>query len=309
MKRFIARKKVNYGKIKMIIILITILISTTLLIKIFKESPNIDIDIANNLISDSLNYSNDLSFLDIINFNLSGPETILESTFSGIEMAKDIKKVYSDNGNDKNNNDKVNNTKKEPILYIFNTHQTEEYVSSSLANYNITPTVYMAGNILKQELEKYNVYSVVEDENIKTVLNEHNWDYKDSYSASRLWLERTREKYPTIKYYLDLHRDSVSLTVNINNKSYARIMYVLGMNYDGYENNEALMVKLNEYTKEKYPGLSRDILYARKNTFNQDFSGNVFLIEVGGNNNNFNEVYNSILALAEIIGNVIGREN
>lgn len=307
MKRFIARKRVNYNKIKMVLILIIILVSTMLSIKIFKGSPNIDI--ANNLISDSLNYSNDLSFLDIINFNLSGPETILKSTFSGVEMAEDIKKVYSDNNDNKENNDKVNDSKKEPILYIYNTHQTEEYVSSSLANYNITPTVYMAGNILKQELEKYNVYSVVEDENIKTVLNEHGWSYKDSYSASRLWLERTKERYPTIKYYLDLHRDSVSLTANINNKSYARIMYVLGMNYDGYENNEALMVKLNEYTKEKYPGLTRDILYAKKNTFNQDFSGNVFLIEVGGNNNNFNEVYNSVLALAEIIGNVVGSDN
>ncbi len=307
MKRFIARKRVNYNRIKLIVLLMIILVSTILSIKIFKGSPNIDI--ANNLISDSLNYSNDLSFLDIINFNLSGPETILKSTFSGVEMVEDIKKVYSDSGDNKENNDKVNDNKNEPILYIYNTHQTEEYISSSLANYNITPTVYMAANILKQELEKYNVYSVVEDENIKTVLNENGWSYKDSYSASRLWLERTKEKYPSIKYYLDLHRDSVSLTTNINNKSYARIMYVLGMNYDGYENNEALMVKLNDYTKEKYPGLSRDILYAKKNTFNQDFNENVFLVEVGGNNNNFNEVYNSVLALAEIIGNVIGSEN
>ena len=307
MKRFIARKRVNYNRIKLIALLIIILVGTMLTIKIFKGSPNIDI--ANNLISDSLNYSNDLSFLDIINFNLSGPETILKSTFSGVEMVEDIKKVYSDSGDNKENNDKVNDNKKDPILYIYNTHQTEEYVSSSLVNYNITPTVYMAANILKQELEKYNVYSVVEDENIKKVLNEHNWVYKDSYSASRLWLERAKEKYPSIKYYLDLHRDSVSLTANINNKSYARIMYVLGMNYDGYENNEALMVKLNDYTKEKYPGLTRDILYAKKNTFNQDFNENVFLVEVGGNNNNFNEVYNSVIALAEIIGNVIGSEN
>ena len=242
--------------------------------------------------------------MDIINFNLKGPESIIENTFATVINEKNIK----NNSEIKENKDK-NIVKTDPILYIYNTHQTEEYVSSSLANYNITPTVYMAANILKKELEKYNVYSVVEDENIKMVLNEHGWSYNNSYNASRLWLERTKERYPTIKYYLDLHRDSVSLNVNINNKSYARIMYVLGMNYDGYENNEALMVKLNEYTKEKYPGLSRDILYAKKNTFNQDFSGNVFLIEVGGNNNNFNEVYNSVLALAEIIGNVIGSEN
>ena len=69
MKRFIARKRVNYNKIKIVLILITIFLSTMLSIKIFKGNPNIDI--ANNLISDSLNYSNDLSFLDIINFNLS----------------------------------------------------------------------------------------------------------------------------------------------------------------------------------------------------------------------------------------------
>ena len=281
--------------------LIIVCISIGLTIKLMKISND---KIANNLFSNSLNYSNDLDFLDIINFNLKGPESIIENTFATVIDEKNIK-----NNSEINENEDKNIVKNEPILYIYNTHQTEEYVSSSLANYNITPTVYMAGNILKQELEKYNVYSVVEDENIKTVLNEHGWVYKDSYSASRLWLEKTKEKYPSIKYYLDLHRDSVSITANINNKSYARIMYVLGMNYDGYEKNEALMVKLNEYTKEKYPGLSRDILYAKKNTFNQDFSGNVFLIEVGGNNNNFNEVYNSVLALAEIIGNVIGSEN
>ena len=168
-------------------LLIIILVSTMLSIKIFKGSPSIDI--ANNLISDSLNYSNDLSFLDIINFNLSGPETILKSTFSGIEMAEDIKKVYSDNGDNNDNNDKVNDSKKEPILYIYNTHQTEEYVSSSLANYNITPTVYMAANILKKELEKYNVYSVVEDENIKMVLNEEYMNYRRKHPRCRFCRE------------------------------------------------------------------------------------------------------------------------
>ena len=58
MKRFIARKRVNYNRIKLIVLLMIILVSTILSIKIFKGSPNIDI--ANKLISDSLNYSNEL---------------------------------------------------------------------------------------------------------------------------------------------------------------------------------------------------------------------------------------------------------
>lgn len=291
-KRFITRKRSNIKYFKILSIVIILIVSLSLSFKYLKLSNEL---IANNLFSNSVNYSNDLNMLDIINFNLKGPETILENTFASVIDNKESKVKEE--------------PKKEPILYIYNTHQTEEYVSNTLKNYNITPTVYMASNILKQELEKYNIYSVVEDENIKNVLNDNGWSYKDSYLASRLWLKKTKEKYPTIKYFLDLHRDSVSLSTTINNKQYARIMYVLGMNYDTYEQNESLLIKLNNYTKEKYPNLSRDILYAKKNTFNQDFDGNVFLIEVGGNNSNFNEVYNTVLALAEIIGNVIGSDN
>ena len=290
-KRFITRKRYNIKLFKILSIVIILIVSISLSLKYLKLSNEI---IANNLFNNSVNYSNDLNMLDIINFNLKGPETILENTFANVIENKDNKITEE--------------VKNDPILYIYNTHQTEEYVSNSLKNYNITPTVYMASNILKQELEKYNIYSVVEDENIKNVLNDNGWSYKDSYLASRLWLKKAKKKYPTIKYYLDLHRDSVSLSTTINDKSYARIMYVLGMNYDTYEQNESLLIKLNNYTKEKYPNLSRDILYAKKNTFNQDFDGNVFLIEVGGNNSNFNEVYNTILALAEIIGNVIGSD-
>lgn len=291
-KRFITRKRSNIKYFKILSIVIILIVSISLSFKYLKLSNE---QIANNLFSNSVNYSNDLNMLDIINFNLKGPETILENTFASVIDNKESKLKEE--------------PKKEPILYIYNTHQTEEYVSNTLKNYNITPTVYMASNILKQELEKYNIYSVAEDENIKNVLNDNGWSYKDSYLASRLWLKNAKEKYPTIKYFLDLHRDSVSLSATINNKQYARIMYVLGMNYDTYEQNESLLIKLNNYTKEKYPNLSRDILYAKKNTFNQDFDGNVFLIEVGGNNSNFNEVYNTVVALAEIIGNVIGSDN
>ena len=291
-KRFITRKRSNVKYFKILSIVIILIVSISLSFKYLKLSNEL---IANNLFSNSVNYSNDLNMLDIINFNLKGPETILENTFASVIDNKETKVKEE--------------PKKEPILYIYNTHQTEEYVSNTLKNYNITPTVYMASNILKQELEKYNIYSVVEDENIKNVLNDNGWSYKDSYLASRLWLKNAKEKYPTIKYFLDLHRDSVSLSTTINNKQYARVMYVLGMNYDTYEQNESLLIKLNNYTKEKYPNLSRDILYAKKNTFNQDFDCNVFLIEVGGNNSNFNEVYNTVVALAEIIGNVIGSDN
>ena len=69
--------------------------------------------IANNLFSNSLNYSNDLDFLDIININLKGPESIIENTFATVIDEKNIK----NNNEIKENKDK-NIVKNEPILDI-----------------------------------------------------------------------------------------------------------------------------------------------------------------------------------------------
>ena len=40
--------------------------------------------------------------------------------------------------------------------------------------------------------------------------------------------------------------------------------------------------------------------------YNQDFSSNCILIEFGGNKNTIDEVYNTVIALGEIISNYIG---
>lgn len=291
MKRFITRKKYNIYKIKIIIFIVIFLLSIIFSLKLLNNIN--DNTIVNYLLSNTINTTN-INFIDLMNFNLSKPETILQNTISSVNTLTEIKPVIKEE------------TNKEPILYIYNTHQTEEYLPGNLANYNITPTVYMASNILKKELEKYNIYSVVEDENIKDILNENNWNYNNSYKASRIWLNNIKEEYPTIKYFIDLHRDSVSQNITINNKTYAKMMFVLGMNYDTYPQNEELILKLNTYLSNNYPGLTKDILYAKKNTFNQDISPGVFLVEVGGNKSTLEEVYNSVIVLAEAISNMIG---
>ena len=68
--------------------LIIVCVSIGLTIKLMKISND---KIANNLFSNSLNYSNDLDFLDIINFNLKGPESIIENTFATVIDEKNIK--------------------------------------------------------------------------------------------------------------------------------------------------------------------------------------------------------------------------
>lgn len=290
MKRFITRKKYNIYKIKLFIFFVIFLFSIFFSLKLLNKIN--DNSLVNYLLNNSV--SNNFNFVDLMNFNLSKPDSIIQNTISSVTGLSEVVPVVNNDSN------------KDPLIYIYNTHQSEEYLAGNLANYNISPSVYMASNILKKELEKYNIYSIVEDDNIKDLLNKNGWGYNNSYKASRIWLNNIREEYPSIKYFIDLHRDSVSQRVTIGDKGYAKIMFVLGMNYDTYEENEKIMLDLNEFLNDNYYGISRDILYAKKNTFNQDISSGVILIEVGGNESSLEEVYNSVVVLAEAISNTLG---
>lgn len=290
MKRFVARKRYNFRFIKVILVCLCFVIGFGLIVnvlfkRVIKKSDGINV---NELLAfGSNNLIGNISFLDIINFNLSAPDNLIKMAF------------------EKNKEKPVVSSSK-PVVYIYNTHQSEEYARGSLAYYNITPTVYMAANILKKELDGYGISSIVEDSSIKEILNDNGWKYNQSYYASKLCLENAKKRYDSLNYFIDVHRDSVSKVVEINDVKYARMMFVVGMNHDGYEENSKLVVSLNNYLNEHYDGLMRDILYSPKNKYNQNFHHNTLLVEIGGPDNTIDEVYNSVLALSEAFYYVIG---
>ncbi len=304
-KMFIARKRIiNNSILKVIICIFIIILSFIVTIKyLFKNFTlkNSSYKVNELLALSTNNLIGNLSLYDIINFNLKSPESLLRMTFSNASISNTNENIKIE--------EKTENVIKEeskPIIYIYNTHQTEEYNADTLSVYNITPTVYMASNMLKKSLLNYNINSVVEDENIKDVLNRNNWKYNESYYASMLWLEESVKKYPSLNYFIDLHRDSVSLTTTINDKKYARMMFVVGMNHENYEKNEALALKLNEYLKNNYEGLMRDVFYGKRSEYNQNFHENTLLVEIGGVENTIAEVNNSVIALADAFAHVIG---
>ena len=59
-------------------------------------------------------------------------------------------------------NNKKEETSKKPIVYLYNTHQLEEYSSDYLEVYNIKPTVLLASLILKDYLSKMGIDCIVE---------------------------------------------------------------------------------------------------------------------------------------------------
>ena len=201
---------------------------------------------------------------------------------------------------------------KDPLIYIYNTHQTEEYETSTILDYSIKPTVTITNYILEEIFNKNKLYTYVEESNIKEILNKNSWNYSYSYKATRILLEQRKQEYPTLKYFIDIHRDSITkdkTTININNKSYAKILFLIGLENPNYQENLSFTEKLNNLINQKYPNLSKGI-YKKggpgvNGVYNQDFSKYLILVEMGGYQNTPIEVLNSSLALAECFMEVI----
>lgn len=197
-------------------------------------------------------------------------------------------------------NKEINN----PIIYIYNSHQTEEY--ATLENYNLTPTVLTASYILKDKLNDYGIESIIETSDFKNDLDKYGYTYEDAYTISRMWLENLNNK--DMKLYIDLHRDSVTYkysNIEVNGKDYAKLMLVVGKNYD-YEENMKVAEELVKNIEKINKNISRGIFTREKGKYNQDFSKNCILIEVGGPESTYESIANSLDVLSLAIKNYLG---
>lgn len=203
-----------------------------------------------------------------------------------------------------------------PNVYIYNTHQTEKYAYNKVNSYNLDYDVYFASFILKSYLNDFGILSIIEDEKVSKVLSAKGLTYKDSYLASRFLLEKAKENNKDLKYFIDLHRDSATYemtTCKYDGKSYAKILFVLGMEFEGYGENEKMINYLNEKLKSINPCLSRGV--SKKSgkgvngIYNEDFDKNLILIEVGGQYNNIIEVSNTLEIFAKILSLYINEDS
>ena len=240
--------------------------------------------------------------------NVNKPVTILDNIFHLKQNKEEPKKMaYVENPN-------IDTSKieKQPEVYIYNTHQGETYEGKGLDEYNITPGVMMASYLLQKKLLESNVKSIVMEENLIDYMNINNMNHSKSYMASRVFLEKTLKENANLKLVIDIHRDSLpkeKSTVMINNKPCAKILFVIGEEYDTYKENLNMTNVVNEKIKEKFPNLTRGIITkggkGNNGVYNQDLSNIVTLMELGADKNTIEEVNNTIDLIGPIIGEYI----
>lgn len=256
---------------------------------------------------------NNKEIIDIVINNSFKEENILKKLISSPNLNQELiflKKDY------KEVTQKESNDIEEPIIYIYNSHPQEEYQSSIIGDYTINPTVTMVNYILEDIFNKNDYKTYIEERSVKDILNEKNWNYASSYKATRIFLEDAIIKHPTLKYFIDVHRDSLAkdrTTITINDRSYAKIMFLLGLENPKNNENLEFIEKINNKIEEYYPGLSKGI-YKKEGPgvngiYNQDFSNRTILIEVGGYENTTSEVLNTAIAFSKCYLEVLNEEN
>lgn len=300
MKAFKAKKtsKKNRKKVRLFLFTFFFFFAYMFMVKYLKDN-----QLKNTILQEDVNYIDFNMKKEIVkkvDKIINNPVSLLNENVKSVSSEKsetkaDVKQVNQTKNTEEKTSVDLNN----PIIYVYNTHQTEAY-----DNYSI----YDAAKVLTDKLNNSGFSTYLEEQSIKTFLDTNNLKYYKSYVASRKYLDEARGKYPNITYFFDIHRDSVSKkisTLTYGGKNYAKVLFVVGTDNPGNQNNKKNAEKLNEIIKSKVPGISRGLaLHGGKGyngVYNQDVSENVFLIEVGGKDNTKEEVLNTINVIHESI--------
>lgn len=201
-----------------------------------------------------------------------------------------------------------------PTVLIVHTHATECYADSNRSfgsadvdgNYGYytansqtrtTDTdrnMVAIGEIFCRELSKNGIEAVQ-----CRVLHDED-DYNSAYANSRESILKYLDRFPTIKYVIDIHRDSLGEDGGDKIKTRAdgiedcaQVMLVAGCNGKGvvyplWKENLSVALKYKKVMDDKYPSLSRPI-YLRYSRYNLDLLSGSMLLEIGSCANTFDE--------------------
>ncbi len=202
-----------------------------------------------------------------------------------------------------------------PQILIYHTHTREAYRQTVVDAYaeigesqtlQQSQSVVAAGEVLKAELERYG-FSVIHDttDHVPPAQN-------TSYSRSLETMKRYQKEYPTLRIFIDVHRDSstdVTDFVTVNGEECARMMFVVdnGEGYDikpDYESNYKLAQAITNELEKIHNGFTRPIRI-KSHSHNQNISDMCLLIELGHNANTLEQAKNAVKYFAMTINRVV----
>lgn len=206
--------------------------------------------------------------------------------------------------------------KKEPQILVYHTHSQETYKGCKEGD--ASKSVVAVGERLTELLRGYG-YRVLHHK------GEYDSEDRDNaYTYALPELEKILKKHPSIQVIIDVHRDSVPekshLVTTVNGKKTAQIMFFNGLSHTtalgdierlpnkNRGGNLAFSFQAQLAAAELYPGLTRHI-YLKGYRYNMHLRPRTMLVEVGAQNNSFEEARNAMEPLSVILHQVLSGKN
>lgn len=200
-------------------------------------------------------------------------------------------------------------------ILLYHTHTNEAYLNSAENRYehlasrsnDETLTVREVGNALCDAFAKLGYDSDHDSSN-----NEAQ-GYNNAYTLSNELINKNISENGQYLVHIDLHRDSYTKntvpTMEIDGKSVAKIMFVVGGKCENSDENYKFALSVANELNSSYPGLCEKVLFVKNSAYNQQYSNRSLLIEVGDNAVTVEEACNATPYIAQAIGKVLSREN
>ena len=229
---------------------------------------------------------------------------------------------YKPNINELLKTDVTSALTQEPLVLVLHTHTSEGYLSDT-ATYlegdlgEITYTreeernMLAVGRAFISALNKNGITAIH-----CTVMHDES-GLAGSYGRAAESIRFFREHYPSIRYVVDLHRDAiltsegeyVRAATEIEGKSVAQILPVVGSNAGGWENdawegNLALALQMRQVLNQNNTALCRPVMI-KSATYNQEMAPFAILLEIGTGANSIDEALAAATLAGEAFAKVI----
>lgn len=198
-------------------------------------------------------------------------------------------------------------------VFLYSSHNRESFLphlpkeTEPDRAYHKEVNITKVSERLAEKLEAKGIGAIYDKTDITSILHDKGWTYGKSYEASRPIVKEALSSHESINYVFDIHRDSMpydKTTLDVDGKTYATFLFVVGAENKHYERNLTLATELHQKLNERLSGISRGVITKEgpnsNGVYNQDLVENAVLIEIGGYDNELKEMYRSIDLFADV---------
>lgn len=200
-----------------------------------------------------------------------------------------------------------------PQILIYHTHSKEGFADSKQED--IMTGIVGVGEVLSSILEKKYGYQVLHH------MGQYDKEKRDdAYSKALPEIQKLLKENPSIQVVIDLHRDEMPnetrLVMELDGKPTARFMFFNGLSKtkktgdldylknEYQQENLAFSFQMKRLAEEYYPGLTRKN-YLKGYRYNMHLCPKSLLVELGAQNNTYEEAVNACEPLAHLLHMVL----